>query len=46
MQWRMAPSTAKKGKKMTWIMIGIMWFGIGVYAGIHIAESCRKGGEG
>ena len=32
--------------KKQWIMIGIMWFGIGVYAGIHIAERRRKGGEG
>ena len=33
----------KKGKRMTEIMIGIMWFGIGVYAGIHIAERTREG---
>lgn len=30
---------------MEFILIGFMWFGIGVYAGIHIAESRRKGGE-
>ena len=29
---------------MTVIMIGIMWFGIGVYAGIHLAERRQKGG--
>lgn len=30
---------------MEFILIGIMWFGIGIYAGIHIAESRRKGGK-
>ena len=35
----------KKGKRMTEIMIGIMWFGIGVYAGIHLAARRQKGGE-
>ncbi len=41
----MVPTTKTKGKKMTCIIIGIMWFGIGVYAGIHIAERRRNGGE-